>query len=206
MRAVAERWRHAVFAEGDCGQRDSERLFRHPSVCGRTEFPALPSVGQPHVEFHEVEVEGLETVELAVELGLGGSGDHHRVVDTLAIDGFAGGEETGPGSESRVVGFAMREGTVGVVRNGANFGDAVDEPETTDAVAVVDGVVGVGVGVVLQETRKNGGVAGFDDAGYAGGRSGAVRCDAGDAVVGDEDVDVLSVRRDRSPSRSARRG
>ena len=149
-----------------------------------------PGVGQANVEFDEVEVQRLEAVELAVELGLAGGGDHHGVVDALAVDGFAGGEETRTDRSAGVVGFAVLEGAVGVVGDGAQFGDAVDEPETAHAVAVVDGVVGVGVGVVLPQTGHDGGVAGFDGAGHAGGWSGAVRRDAGDAVVRDEDVDV----------------
>src|SRR5205823_136326 len=96
-----------------------------------------------------------------------------------------------PGSESRVVGFAMGKGAVGVVRNGANFGYAVDEPETAETVAVVDGVVGIGVGVVFPKAWEDSGVASFDDASDAGGGSGAVRCDARDAIVIDENVNVL---------------
>ena len=125
-----------------------------------------------------------------MELRFGGGGDHHGVVDALAVDGFAGGEEARADGGAGEVGLAVREGAVGVVGDAADLGDAVGEPEAAFAVAVVDGVVGVVVGVAFDEAGDDGEVAGFDGAGDAGGRRGGVRGDGGDAVVGDEDVDV----------------
>ena len=51
-----------------------------------------PSVWQANIQLHKVEVQCLEPIELPVKLGLAGGGDHHGVVDALAVNGFAGSE------------------------------------------------------------------------------------------------------------------
>src|SRR5882672_6096176 len=142
---------------------------------GELDSLLCPGIRQTDVELYEVEVQRLEPVELTVELGLAGGGDHHRVVDALAIDRFAGGEKARPNCCAGVVGLAMRECAVGIVGDGPDLGDAIGKPEAAEAVTVVDGVVGVGVGVVLPKARHDGGITGFDGTSYTSRRSGAMR-------------------------------
>ena len=125
-------------------------------VVGELDALFGPGVGETDVELDHVEVEGFEAGELALELGFGGGGDHHGVVDALAVDGLAGVEDAGADGGSGFVAFVVLDGAVGVVGDAAEVGDAVDEPEAAHAGSVVDAVVGVWVGVALPEAGEDG--------------------------------------------------
>ena len=139
-----------------------------------------------------------------MQLGLRSGGNHHGVVDALAIDGLAGIEESRPVCKVGLVGFAVLDGAVGVVGETFEIRDAVGEPEAAHACPVKDPVVRIRMRVRLPEAGKDCRIGGFDRARDACGWRGGVRLDAGDAIVGNEDVDILQLV--RSMARPEARG
>src|SRR5215469_18191738 len=117
-----------------------------------------------------------------MKLRLRGGGDHHGVVDALAVDGLPGIEDARACRDTGQVGLLVLDGAVGVVGDAAELGDAIGKPEAAHAVAVVDAVVGVGMNVVFEEAGKHGGVGSFDHTGDSCGRGGRVGSHTSDAI------------------------
>src|SRR5262249_13399902 len=151
-------------------------------------YPRLNLMREAHVGLHHVVFERLPSRELVSKRVLRRRRPHEVVVDALAVDRLAGGEQTRTDSVARGEPFAAFDPPIRGVTDRVQGSHTIGEPNTTEPVAkelAADHLMRVG----FPEPGKDGQLRGVDDSPVEV-RSFLMRLDAGNAVVGDQDVDV----------------
>ena len=150
---------------------------------GEIHDAALLQVGHPDIGLEHVEAQDAAALQLHVELGVGGNGHAHLVIDALPFHQMAGVEDARRNADAGVGGLAVFHRLIRKAARTAHRGHA---PGQERAALLLAGIA-LAVGMEIDQPRHGGELRRLD-----GGAAGFVRLDGGDAVAADDDVHVVA--------------